>query len=264
MSTSEQQTGVTRHDPLAPQSGTDRYAESGTDRYAEDREVGRPEFTEAGDRSATVDDPMLSRRDEDTSATGARSDAGTRSDAGDPAVAGAAAPAAPAATRGSTDAAAGDAVDRDSRDRDRDTRDRDALEHDARAGTDPSGTEDGGRAGGMTETRIAAGTGAAVPSAGSGTGSAGTEGHNPLVPRDRADAYAARWNEVKGMFVDEPRQAVQQADVLVGELLADLERLFTEQRQDIERGLDTDDTSTEDLRMALHRYRSFFDRLLSL
>jgi hypothetical protein len=66
------------------------------------------------------------------------------------------------------------------------------------------------------------------------------------------------------MFVDEPRQAVQQADVLVGELLADLERLFTEQRQDIERGLDTDDTSTEDLRMALRRYRSFFDRLLSL
>ena len=271
MSTSEQQTGVTRHDPLAPQSGTDRYAESGTDRYAEDREVGRPEFTEASDRSATVDDPMLSRRDEDTSVTGARSDADTRSDAGDPAVAGA---AAAAATTGSTGAAAGDAIDRDTRDRDtrdRDARDRDpdrdALERDARAGTDPSGTEDGGRAGGMTETRIAAGTGAAVPSAGTGpgaAGAAGAEGHNPLVPRDRADAYAARWNEVKGMFVDEPRQAVQQADVLVGELLADLERLFTEQRQDIERGLDTDDTSTEDLRMALHRYRSFFDRLLSL
>jgi hypothetical protein len=272
MSTSEQQTGVTRHDPLAPQSGTDRYAEAGTDRYAEDREVGRPEFTEAGGRSATVDDPMLSRRDEDTSATDTRSAPDTRSDVGDPAGAGSAAPVAPVATTGSTDAAAGDAVDRDrdTHDRDthdRDTHDRDALERDARAGTDPSGTEDEGRAGGMTETRIAAGTGAAVPSAGSGTGaagSAGAEGHNPLVPRDRADAYAARWNEVKGMFVDEPRQAVQQADVLVGELLADLERLFTEQRQDIERGLDTDDTSTEDLRMALHRYRSFFDRLLSL
>ena len=34
------------------------------------------EFTEAGDRSATVDDPILSRREEDTSATDARSDAG--------------------------------------------------------------------------------------------------------------------------------------------------------------------------------------------
>ena len=66
------------------------------------------------------------------------------------------------------------------------------------------------------------------------------------------------------MFVDEPRQAVQQADALVGELLDDLERLFREQRQDIEQGLDNDDTSTEDLRMALRRYRSFFDRLLSV
>jgi hypothetical protein len=86
----------------------------------------------------------------------------------------------------------------------------------------------------------------------------------PLVSAERADSYASRWNEVKGMFVDEPRQAVQQADQLVGELLDDLERGFREQRQGIERGLENDDTSTEDLRMALRRYRSFFDRLLSV
>jgi len=96
------------------------------------------------------------------------------------------------------------------------------------------------------------------------TDAAATPDRAPLVSSDRADSYASRWNEVKGMFVDEPRQAVQKADQLVGELLDDLERGFREQRQGIEHGLDNDDTSTEDLRMALRRYRSFFDRLLSV
>jgi hypothetical protein len=69
---------------------------------------------------------------------------------------------------------------------------------------------------------------------------------------------------VKGDFVDEPRQAVVKADSLVGELLEELEQLFHDQRRSIEYGLDKDETSTEDLRIALRRYRSFFDRLLSL
>lgn len=86
----------------------------------------------------------------------------------------------------------------------------------------------------------------------------------PLVSRDRAEDYSTRWNEVKGIFVDEPRQAVGQADELVGQLLDELEELFRQQRRDIEQGLDADETSTEDLRQALRRYRSFFDRLLSL
>ena len=77
-------------------------------------------------------------------------------------------------------------------------------------------------------------------------------------------AYAARWDSVKGAFVDEPRQAVAQADALVGELLEEMQRLFSDQRRGLEQGLDTDGTSTEDLRLALRRYRSFFDRLLSL
>ena len=115
-----------------------------------------------------------------------------------------------------------------------------------------------------------AGATAGTTSAGTGVGSGTTAGDDttderaPLVSRDRADQYASRWNEVKGMFVDEPRQAVQQADALVGDLLDDLEQLFRAQRQEIEHGLDTDDTSTEDLRMALRRYRSFFDRLLAV
>jgi hypothetical protein len=104
----------------------------------------------------------------------------------------------------------------------------------------------------------------AGPGSGTSTGDTSTDERAPLVSRDRADQYATRWNEVKGMFVDEPRQAVQQADALVGDLLDDLEQLFRAQRNEIEHGLDNDDTSTEDLRMALRRYRSFFDRLLAV
>jgi hypothetical protein len=85
-----------------------------------------------------------------------------------------------------------------------------------------------------------------------------------LVPEDHAASYGSRWDAVKGTFVDEPREAVAQADALVGELLDELETLFREQRRSIEHGLDADETSTEDLRMALRRYRSFFERLLSV
>ena len=89
-------------------------------------------------------------------------------------------------------------------------------------------------------------------------------GRERLVPADRADDYSSRWDALKGDFVDEPRRAVAQADDLVGEVLDDIQRLFTDQRRELEQGFDHDQASTEDLRLALRRYRSFFDRLLSL
>ena len=92
----------------------------------------------------------------------------------------------------------------------------------------------------------------------------GDEERAALVTRDRAESYSARWDSVKGEFVDEPRRAVADADALVGELLDELQELFKQQRTQIEQGLDADETSTEDLRVALRRYRSFFDRLLSI
>jgi hypothetical protein len=84
-----------------------------------------------------------------------------------------------------------------------------------------------------------------------------------LIAPERAEAYNSRWNELKGEFVDEPRRAVRGANELVGQVLDELEELFRRQRSEPEQGLDSEQTSTEDLRLALGRYRSFFDRLLS-
>jgi hypothetical protein len=84
-----------------------------------------------------------------------------------------------------------------------------------------------------------------------------------LIETERAESYNSRWNALKSEFVDDPRGAVQGANRLVGEVLDELEELFRRQRADLEHGLDSEQTSTEDLRQALGRYRSFFDRLLS-
>jgi hypothetical protein len=84
-----------------------------------------------------------------------------------------------------------------------------------------------------------------------------------LIEPERAESYNSRWKELKGDFVDDPRRSVRGANELVGEVLDELEELFRSQRADLEHGLDSEQTSTEDLRQALGRYRSFFDRLLS-
>jgi hypothetical protein len=84
-----------------------------------------------------------------------------------------------------------------------------------------------------------------------------------LIEPERAESYNSRWNELKSEFVDDPRRAVRGANELVGEVLDELEELFRRQRADLEHGLDSEQTSTEDLRQALGRYRSFFDRLLT-
>jgi hypothetical protein len=65
--------------------------------------------------------------------------------------------------------------------------------------------------------------------------------------------------------VDEPRRAVEEADELVAEAIRQLAQSFAEARTNLEHQWDRgDDVSTEDLRQALQRYRSFFGRLLSV
>ena len=73
-----------------------------------------------------------------------------------------------------------------------------------------------------------------------------------------------RWSEIQTGFVDEPRRAVEEADALVADLMQRLAESFSRERQELEGQWDRgDDVSTEDLRVALQRYRSFFDRLLA-
>jgi hypothetical protein len=91
----------------------------------------------------------------------------------------------------------------------------------------------------------------------------GVEQRTSLIEAERAESYNSRWKELKGEFVDDPRRAVRGANELVGEVLDELEELFRHQRTDLEQGLDGEQTTTEDLRQALRRYRYFFDRLLS-
>ena len=82
---------------------------------------------------------------------------------------------------------------------------------------------------------------------------------------DQASTYRSRWQEIQTGFVDEPRAAVQEADALVAEVMRQLARTFADERRGLEgHWAEGEQISTEDLRIALRRYRSFFDRLLSV
>jgi hypothetical protein len=90
-------------------------------------------------------------------------------------------------------------------------------------------------------------------------------GASPLFPAGEATSFRARWSEAQTSFVDEPRHAVEQADGLVAEMMQRLAQVFADERSKLEQQWSQgDDVSTEDLRVGLRRYRSFFDRLLSV
>jgi len=87
----------------------------------------------------------------------------------------------------------------------------------------------------------------------------------PLFAPDVAKDFRSRWIAVQSSFVDDPRAAVKQGDDLVAEVMKALTETFSKERANLEGQLgQTDKASTETLRVALRRYRSFFERLLSL
>jgi hypothetical protein len=89
------------------------------------------------------------------------------------------------------------------------------------------------------------------------------ERRSPLLEESDSDHFRARWSDVQTHFVDGPQEAVQDADALVAELMQHLATTFADERARLERQwTEGQDVSTEDLRVALTRYRSFFDRLL--
>lgn len=86
----------------------------------------------------------------------------------------------------------------------------------------------------------------------------------PLLATSSTGEFQRRWEEVQTRFVDEPRRAVQDADGLVATVMQQLAEGFAQERERLEAHWDRgEDISTEDLRVALQRYRSFFHRLLS-
>jgi hypothetical protein len=85
----------------------------------------------------------------------------------------------------------------------------------------------------------------------------------PLLPDSERDEFVGRWREVQTRFVDEPRGAVAEADGLVAEVMKRLAQIFSEERSNLEgQWSGGEEVSTEELRVAMQRYRDFFDRLL--
>jgi hypothetical protein len=133
------------------------------------------------------------------------------------------------------------------------------------AGMTPAADEPVSRDGG--DEKAVVGEGAPAPTH-EGTGADDTtafaEQERPaLLESGDAAELERRWRDLQTSFVDEPRRTVEEADALVADLMQRLARGFAEQRSRLEGQWDRgDDVSTEDLRVALTRYRSFFQRLL--
>ena len=86
-----------------------------------------------------------------------------------------------------------------------------------------------------------------------------------LFADDEAQSFRSRWEDVQRGFVDEPRESVQKADDLVSDLVERLTKGFAETRSGLEEQWNKgEEASTEDLRVALTRYRAFLQRLLKV
>ena len=119
--------------------------------------------------------------------------------------------------------------------------------------------------GARPEVRAVAASSFGVGTAGTAAAPAIDEQAAPLFSVEEAKDFRARWDAIQVSFVDEPRRTVEQADNLVAVAMKRLAEMFAAERTKLEGQWDRgDNVSTEDLRLALRRYRSFFGRLLSV
>ena len=103
-----------------------------------------------------------------------------------------------------------------------------------------------------------------MPSEAQGTMPGQVMSHTPLLAEDELRAFRQRWEALQVRFVDQPRESVEQADGLVSDLVDRLSKVFADERASLESQWEQGtDASTEDLRVAIQHYRSFFDRLLA-
>jgi hypothetical protein len=94
---------------------------------------------------------------------------------------------------------------------------------------------------------------------------ASEEQSTPLFSENDTRELRAQWDSIQASFIDEPRRAVEQADNLVAAAMKRMAQMFANERSKLEGQWDRgDDVSTEDLRVTLRRYRSFFNRLLNM
>ena len=86
-----------------------------------------------------------------------------------------------------------------------------------------------------------------------------------LFTQEAATDFRSRWDVVQRSFVDNPQDAVRAGDELVAQVIKSLAESFANQRSELEDGHEhTEEATTENLRLSLRRYRSFFERLLSI
>ena len=97
-----------------------------------------------------------------------------------------------------------------------------------------------------------------------GAGPSNDMGAAGLFGSQEAGELRGRWEKIQIEFVDEPRKSVQQADQLVNNVTERLAEMFRDQKDRLEREWDKGEASTEELRTAFRRYRTLFDRLLSI
>ena len=87
----------------------------------------------------------------------------------------------------------------------------------------------------------------------------------PLFEDEAARKFRSRWQVIQSKFVDDPRDSVKQADDLVADIIKNVTMSFADRRISLEKQWNSgENISTEDMRQALKRYRSFFERLLTL
>lgn len=92
-----------------------------------------------------------------------------------------------------------------------------------------------------------------------------TDERTALFSPEETNSLRGQWDSIQVGFVDEPRQAVERADQLVAGAMKRLAEMFAAERSRLEGQWDRGDSvSTEELRLALRRYRAFFGRLLSV
>ena len=85
----------------------------------------------------------------------------------------------------------------------------------------------------------------------------------PLLSDEAEQAFLSRWAEIQSGFVEDPAESVHDADRLLDEMAAALLSSFQARRTDLAVDWQQGSPGTEQLRLALRRYRDFVGVILA-